>query len=184
MKFVKVLSIIFGILMVIGGLYCLFYPDVTYLTIGYVIGVCMLIDAVGRFVAWWQLRKEGAADAWLLVGAVLSLVFGVILVSEAAAQYAVDVFIAYMAAIWILVMAIVSVIRAFRMRRMHKTFNTVFLGKNWWIGMLIGILMCIFAILSLMNPEIIMVAIGTFIGLGIVMMGASIISFGANLKTT
>ena len=106
----------------------------------------------------------------------LSAVFGVILIGNGAAQLSVDVFIAYMAAIWILVQAVITIVRSFRARKLHKKLNTRVIGKNWWISLIIGALMCVFAILSLMNPTVIMAAIGTFIGLGIIVAGADLIT--------
>lgn len=182
MKFVKVVSVILGVLMIIGGLYCLFNPALTYLGIGYVIGVVMLLDAITRIHAWWQYRKTGDADGWMLAGGIFSLVFGLILIVDAAAQLSVDVFIAYMVGIWILVRALITIIRAFRARRFHKDFDTNFVGKNWWIRALIGVLMCIFAILSLMNPAVIMTAIGTFIGLGIILAGCETVTIALTPK--
>lgn len=176
MKLVKILSVILGILMIIGGFYCLFNPGLTYLTIGYVTGVVMLLDAFNRIHAWWQYRKTGEADGWMLAGGIFSCVFGLILLVDSAAQLSVDVFIAYMVGIWILVRSCITIIRAFRARKMHKKFETYFLGKNWWIRLLIGVLMCIFAILCLMNPTIVMTAIGTFIGLGIILAGCETIT--------
>lgn len=182
MKFLKVISIMLGILIVIGGLYCLFYPGLTYLGIGYALGVVMLLDAVGRIYAWWQFKKAGEADGWMLTGAILSAVFGIVLIGNNAAQISVDVFIAYMSAIWILAHAVIAIIRSFRARKFHKRMNTVWIGKNWWLELMLGILMCIFAILSLMNPGVIMTAIGTFIGLGVIVAGANMISVGVNIR--
>lgn len=176
MKLLKIVGVIVGVLMVISGVYCLFAPELTYLGIGYVVGVSMLLDAAGRIYAWWQYKKEGEADGWMLAGAVLSAVFGIILIGNGAAQLSVDVFIAYMAAIWILVHAVIAIIRSFRARKLHKVLNTRLIGKNWWLSLIIGVLMCIFAILSLMNPTVIMAAIGTFIGLGIIVAGADMIT--------
>ncbi|MBR1598858.1 MAG: DUF308 domain-containing protein [Lachnospiraceae bacterium] len=175
MKFVKICSVVIGILMIVTGLYCIFNPGITYLSIGYAIGISMILDAFGRFYAWWQLKKEGQADGWMLVGSILSAVFGIILITDAAAQLSVDVFIAYMAAAWILIHAVITVIRALNARKLHKTLETRFVGKHWWLGMVIGILMCIFAILSLMNPGVIMASIGIFIGLGVITAGANMI---------
>ena len=175
MKFVKICSVAIGILMVVTGLYCIFNPEITYLGIGYAIGISMMLDAIGRFYAWWQFQREGQADGWILVGGILSAVFGIVLITDAAAQLSVDVFIAYMAAVWILIHAVITVIRSLRTRKLHRTLETRFVGKHWWLGMFIGILMCIFAILSLMNPGVIMASIGIFIGLGVITAGVNMI---------
>ncbi|MBR2286870.1 MAG: DUF308 domain-containing protein [Clostridia bacterium] len=176
MKLVKVLSVILGILMIIGGLYCVFNPALTYLGIGYVIGIVMLLDAVNRLHAWWQYRKTGDADGWMLASGIISCVFALTLIVDAAAQLSVDVFIAYMVGIWILVRALITIIRAFRARKFHKAFDTNFIGKNWWVRLIIGLLMCLFAVLSLMNPTVIMAAIGTFIGIGIILAGCETVT--------
>ena len=182
MKLVKVLSVILGILMIIGGIYCMINPVHTYLGIGYVIGVVMLLDAISRLYAWWQYRKTGDADGWMLAGAILSLLFGLTLIIDVAAQLSADIFIAYVAAIWILIRALITIIRAIRARKFHKTFDTQFLGKNWWIRLLIGALMLVFAILSLMDPTRVMAAVGTFIGLGIVVAGAETVTIALTPK--
>ena len=176
MKVLKIISVIIGILMIAAGLYCVFNPGITYLSIGYAVGVAMILDAAGRFHAWWQLRKTADADGWMLVGAVLSLIFGIVLVSNSAAQLSVDVFVAYMAASWILVNAIITVIRSFRARRLHKKLHTRVIGKHWWVSLILGILLCVFAVLSLINPTIVMASIGVFIGLGIIVAGANMIA--------
>ena len=176
MKLVKVVSIIVGVLMIISGLYCIFNPALTYLGIGYAIGIAMLLDAIGRIHAWWQYKREGVADGWILAGGIISAIFGIALIVDAAAQLYVDVFIAYMAAIWILIHAILTIARAFRARRIHKDYKTRVIGKSWGIRLCLGILLCIFAILSLMNPGVIMAAIGVFIGLGIITAGANMIT--------
>ena len=182
MKLVKAVAVIMGILMIIGGIYCMVHPVSTYLGIGYVIGVAMLMDAISRIHAWWQYRKTGEADGWMLAGGILSALFGIILIVDVAATLSTDFFIAYMTGIWILVRACITIIRAFRARKFHKKFDTALLGKNWWIRLIIGCLMLLFAILSLMNPTTVMAALGTFIGLGIIVAGAETITIALTPK--
>ena len=118
----------------------------------------------------------------MLAGGILSALFGIILIVDVAAQLSADVFIAYMTAIWILVRACITIIRSFRARKFHKQFDTTLLGKNWWIRLIIGCLMLIFAILSLMNPTTVMAAVGTFIGLGIIVTGAETLTIALTPK--
>ena len=61
MKARKVLTIILGIVMVLTGIYCIFTPAATYMTLGWVIGFSMLLDAVGKICAWAEARKFGMA---------------------------------------------------------------------------------------------------------------------------
>ena len=172
----KVLSIILGILMIISGLYCLFTPGLTYLMVGYIVGLSMVFDAIGRFVYWCQAKKEGQADGWMLIGAILSAVFGFFVLNSAALQLGVDAFIAYYIAIWLVCYGIIVIIRAWKIRRVHKNWDTKMLGKHWYTPLCLGILLCVFGILSLLNPTIIASAIGIYIGLGIISAGANMIT--------
>ena len=58
----KVITIILGVLLAIGGVYCMFAPIATYATIGWLIGASMVIDGVARIVMWSELRKTGNAS--------------------------------------------------------------------------------------------------------------------------
>ena len=68
----KIIAIIFGILMVIGGISCMFTPMLWALGgLGYVVGFPMIFDAIGRFMEWYDLRKTQEADGIMLAGATL-----------------------------------------------------------------------------------------------------------------
>ena len=175
-KVAKVFLVIFGILMIAGGISCLFTPVSMSMLLGYVVGLSMLFDAVSRFICWWQEKKNGFADGWMLTGAILSAVFGFFILNSAALQFGIDVFIVYYVACWLLLRGIIAIIQAFRMRRLHKSMDTILLGTRWYIPLCMGILACIFGILCLFKPLIMASVIGVFIGLGIIFAGADMIT--------
>ena len=183
-KVAKVFLVILGILMIIGGISCLFTPISTSLVLGYVVGLTMVFDAVARFIYWLQEKKKGLADGWMLTGAILSAVFGLFILNSAALQLGIDVFIVYYIACWLLLRGILSIIQAFRLRRLHKSADTVLLGTRWYIPLCIGILVCIFGILCLFKPVIMASVIGVFIGLGIIFTGADMITMATTPSTT
>ena len=175
-KVAKVLSVIFGVLMMIAGVSCLFTPVSTSLMLGYVVGLSMVFDAIGRFINWWQEKKNGLADGWMLAGAILSAVFGFFILNSAALQLSVDLFIVYYTACWLLFHGIFAIARAWKIRRLHKNWNTKMLGAHWYIPLCIGIFACVFGILCLFKPVIMASVIGVFIGLGIISAGANMIT--------
>ena len=176
MKFMKICSVIIGILMIAAGIYCIINPDVTGLGIGYVVGVSMIVDAFGRIYAWSQLKKTGQTDGWLLASGIISLVFGIALIADVAVQLYMDMFIAYFAACWIMVQAIITIIRALRIRKYHKALDTMYLGKHWWVGLIMGILLVAVSVLCFIHPGIVITSIGIFIGLGIIVAGANMLT--------
>lgn len=58
--------------MILAGVYCLLQPAMTYMTLGYVVGVNMLMDAIGNVLLWHERKKEGSADGWALAGTLAS----------------------------------------------------------------------------------------------------------------
>ena len=175
-KVTKILLVILGVFMIIGGISCMFNPIATSLAIGYIVGLSIVFDAVGDFIAWGEAKKLGEADGWMLAGAILSSVFGFFILNSAMLQFSLDVFIAYYAAIWLIVRGIFVIVRAHKIRKFHKNWDTKKLGTHWYIPLCIGILSALFGVLCLFKPLVMASVIGVFIGLGIVVSGANMIT--------
>ena len=43
----KILGIALGILLILGGIFCVLTPAMTYLTLAWVAGISMVVDAIG-----------------------------------------------------------------------------------------------------------------------------------------
>ncbi|MBR1842763.1 MAG: DUF308 domain-containing protein [Oscillospiraceae bacterium] len=179
MKAGKIITIILGIVMIATGIYCLFTPAMTYLSVGYVVGINMVLDAIGGIIAWSERKKSGSADGWELAGAIASLVFGIILLGSAAMQLVVDMVIVYIAAAWLVVIGAIRIVRSTKLRKFHKVLDTEILGKRWWAVMLTGILLVVCGVLSFANPTGLMIAIGVNFGINIIAAGVSLITTAA-----
>lgn len=179
MKASRVITIILGIAMICMGVYCLFTPAMTYLSVGYIVGFNMVLDAIGGIVTWSDRRDKGAADGWTLTGAIISLIFGVILLGSTAMQLVVDMMIVYIAAAWLVVLGVMRIVRGVKLHKVHKEFDTNLLGKRWWLILLMGILLAVCGILSFLNPAGLMIAIGINFGINIIVAGASLIAVAA-----
>lgn len=179
MRTSRIITFILGIFMILTGIYCLFNPAMTYMTLGYVVGINMIVDAVGGIIVWHERKKEGSADGWALAGAIASLVFGVILIGSTALQLIVDMTIVYLAAIWLIVIGIIRIILANKLHKVRTALDAEILGRRWWLVMIAGILLVICGVLSLFNPSGLIVAIGIHFGLNIIIAGANMIAVAA-----
>lgn len=173
-----------GAFMIVSGSYCLFTPAGTGLDIGYIIGLSMVFDGIGRIVQWFSFRKTMRESGWALIAAIISLVFGTVLSVSVVAQLAVDLYVAYMVVFWLIALGVVRIIRSLKVRGMRKNvkenydWNTQF-GKSWWVYLLFGILLAGYGAVCAIYPIVSLAAIGTFIGIGIVMAGANLILLGS-----
>lgn len=176
----KVITIILGVLLAIGGVYCMFAPIATYATIGWLIGASMVIDGVARIVMWSELRKTGNASGWTLAGAIVSLLLGIFLLGSYVAQFAVDLFIAYLIAAWLVIGGITRIIAAFELRNLQKTSGP-FAGSGSWASILaIGAIITILGVLCIFNPTAVMISVGFLLGLSIVTTGVALVVAGIN----
>lgn len=171
----KIITIILGALLAVGGVYCMFTPVATYATIGWLIGVSMIMEGIASIIMWSELRRSGLANGWTLAGAILSIVLGIFLVGSYVARFSIDVFIAYLIAIWIVVSGISRIIGAINLRKQENLSNVGAGSSSWVILLLLGILSTILGVLCISNPLAVMVGVGFTMGLSIVGLGAGLI---------
>ena len=178
----KALPVIAGVLMILAGFYCLITPEITYLTLAWVIGVSMILDGAGRIVNWFLLREVVKVSGWRLAGAIVSLAFGVILLGDGLLQLYLDMFIVTMAAIWIIAIGVIRVVHALQIRQFRAAVQSAFsettVGKDWWVGLILGILLALFGVLSLFHPVVLMLTIGIDIGIAVIIAGVNMIHLG------
>ena len=179
MKAARILTLILGVMMIVTGVYCLFTPAMTYLTLGYIVGFNMMMDAIGGIATWSDRRRLGIADGWTLAGSIASLAFSVILLGSAAMQLAVDLMIVYIAAMWLVVSGIIRIIRGVQLRKLQKALQTQAIGSRWWLVLLTGILLVAFGVLSFSDPSGLMVAIGINFGINIIVSGVGLVAVAA-----
>ena len=172
----KIVSAVLGVAMIAFGVICLISPGLTFLTIGWIVGLCMTADAIANILTWNARRKEGEADGLTLAGAIVSLLFGIVLLTSDILQLSIDLFIAFMAAVWVLVIGIIRLIKSSKLHELNKVSDTQVIAKNWWLVMISGILLVLLGILSLMNPAVTMFALGTVIGVTILFAGINLIA--------
>ena len=171
----RVLAIIFGILLVIGGGYCLLIPFETYAAIVWLIGLVMIVEGLGSAVTWSERRKLGLANGWTLAGAILSIVIGIFLLCSFAFKLAVDVYIAYLIALWLVFAGITRIAAAIDLRRYRNETGD---KSPWtsWVGLLIvGILLIILGVLCIFNPWAVMLGVGFVLGWAIIFAGIGLI---------
>lgn len=176
MRATNILAIIFGVLIVIGGIYCLMMPAATYMSLAWLIGVVMIVDGIANIVTWFQLRKSGFSNGWALFGAIVSIIFGIVLLGSFVAQFAVDLFFAYMIAAWLIVTGIMRIGYSVQMRKLNRGLQPQSIGDRWWFVLIVGVLVVIVGVMCLFNPMIAMVGMGLLIGISVIVVGVSVIT--------
>ena len=156
----KVISVILGALMIIAGVYCFFTPVETSAVIPFVLGIVMIGDGIGRIAMWFDIRDSVRQSAWVLVSAVVSLIFG------------------------LMALGIIRIVHAFHLLKLKKESDgfgfSEMLGSNWWIALILGALLTIFGVIVILNPMLGLGVIGVLIGCGVITAGVNLIYLGCS----
>lgn len=178
----KVVSVILGVLMIIAGVYCFFTPVETSAVIPFVLGIVIIGDGIGRIITWFDIRDIVRQSVWMLVSAVVSLIFGLMLVLSPTLQISVGVFVILLTGWWILALGIIRIVHAFHLLKIKRSSEGFGLGETigsgWWIALTLGVLLTILGIIVILNPILSLGVIGGLIGCSVITAGINLVYLG------
>lgn len=169
----KVMTIIIGILLIGAGFFCLFTPGLTLLSIGWLLGLMLLLSGVCIIVNCFVLRKDSVSSGLNMFLGIITAVMGGLMLINQPLQMLTDVAAIYLLGIWMLVMGVVRFVRAIRMRKSS--------GSAWGWQMALGILMAAAGIYSFFHPVVAAITLAWFIGIYIIIAGVDLVAFGTML---
>lgn len=166
----KVFTIIWGILLAIGGFFSLLMPFATFRTVGWVIGIVLLISGFNLITDYFIHRKTKKVSKWDLLTGVLTIGVALFIFYGYFARTVLDTVVVVIFAIWILGSGIFRIASGLNLKRSGN--------KSWvWI-MILGIVTLLMGVYGIFNPYIFKFAIGWMIGLFILMQGINMVGLG------
>ena len=162
------LSIVLGIILIIGGVCCMFTPFATFLSAGMMIAMMMFIYGITGVVRFFQ-KDCGVLE---LISSILAIIVGVIAFVRPGGALVIDGFVLNMVSAWLLVKGLINIIISIQAR------NEI---KGWGWGVAIGVLSIVAGVLSFMHPMITALTVGILMGLMFVENGIDMIVFGTAL---
>ena len=163
-----ILFIILGIMMIISGFVFMATPLVTFLNVGYFIAVMALVYGIAGIIRSISHKTCGLP----FVFDILSVIFGIIVLCYPQLIIVVDGVNLVMAAIWFILMGIVSIISAIRLTKPAGS-------KLWILQLIFGILGILIGIMSFYHPLALVISIGIMIGIYFIEAGVTMIIAGA-----
>lgn len=159
-----------GLFAVILGFFALLMPGITFTTLVIFLGAYMLADGIFSAIAAISNRKSIVYWGWMLATGILSILVGLITFMN---PFATGAALLYLVACWAIVVGILEIVVAIRLRK-------VITGEGWYI--LAGILSIIFGILIFLNPIAGAITITLIFGVYALLFGFMLISLALRLK--
>ena len=170
--------------MILAGITCFFTPVETSSVIPFIFGLAMVIDGIGRIIAWFSIREYAPQSGWVFASSVISLIFGLMLTTSPMLQMSVGVFVVLLTGWWILALGIIRIVHAFHLLKIKRESDGFgfgeMLGSNWWIALILGALLTLFGVIVILNPMLGLGVIGVLIGCGVITAGVNLIYLGCS----
>ena len=174
----RIIAFFLGIFVVVCGAYCIVMPESAYLALSWVLGFVVIIDSFIQLYTWDHLRMLNFWNKWEIIGALFSLIIGIVLICSFGVRETFARFIGeilyYTFATWLVLSGIVRTVTSFKLREFHLEFATEKLGTKWWLITIIGILMILVGMFLFLFPvfgDLQIGTIGKLIGVGIIVAG-------------
>ncbi|MFU2181091.1 DUF308 domain-containing protein [Streptococcus hyovaginalis] len=158
----KSFSLLAGLLSLLIGFYLFNQPLSAVATIGWLLALLIFIWGIQGLFAYFKRQRK---TIWQLLQAIVSTVFGLVLLGSSALSLSrlVISFVAY----WILTIAILRMMSGYQTRKMgfgNSTLNS-------------GIAMFLLGLVLLLGPVLTSVFIGKFLSLVFIILGFSVLVF-------
>ncbi len=169
----KALGIITGIAMMVLGFYAVGVPFQTFLGLGWLLGVLLIVNGVEMAVRALGQKKKDILQGLLSIVVVIG---GITLLCNFVSRFMTDVAIAYLIGICVIVYGIEEIIVGTKTVKTEKTMGA--------IKLVCGILSLIAGVFAVMHPFMTMFSVGYIIAFSVVFQGVDIIllSFSTGKK--
>ena len=164
-----ILSIILGIILIIGGVCCMFTPFANFLASGYIIAMMAFVYGIFGVVRFFQ-KESGVLE---LISSILAILVGVIAIIRPGSTLVLDSFVLNLVSAWLLVKGVINIVVSIQGRDEIK---------GWGWGIVAGVLSIVAGVLSFMHPVITALTVGILMGLMFVENGIDMIVFGTALR--
>lgn len=172
----KIIAIIVGILLTAAGIFFFVSPGQGFFTLVLILGIVMIVDGVSNIVRFIENKGRGHSDIWSLLGAILSLIAGIILVTNHFSRFFVGRTILIILAIWILARGVFQIFVAISAGRFAGS-----MGAASSVMLVVGLLMVVAGIIFIINPLLLEGIISVVVSLILIFGGVSLVAAGISM---
>lgn len=170
----KVFNCILGLFSILGAVYCIFYPGLTFLSTGWLITIllgAMGICSIFEFATSSDKKENKSLAANGIVGLILGIgaaVISVLGIFSPLIRGSLDLIILMLFAFWLFYSGVASIAKSVSLKKNG--------GKMWILTLILGILVLLTGIYGALHPVFTMVTIGYIIGLELIIYGVRLIA--------
>lgn len=171
----KVINCIIGVLSILGAIYCMFFPGISFLNTGWIVAILLGVYGFSNIFGYFLgSKKENKGDEKLAANGVIGLIIGiasavisVLALSNASIRGVLDVTILLMFAFWLVYSGIVSIYGAVMQKKNG--------GKMWGLTLALGIAVILTGFYGATHLLFAAFSIGYMIGIELMIYGIRLV---------
>ncbi len=170
----RVLSVILGILLIVGGILSIVSPGDSALNVGMLMGLFILVHGVGSLMNHYRFRFLG--DGWGIAGAILSILLGVLLMTSGWLQLLTNLAIVFIAGLWMLVAGVVLMVTAVKLAGAWRLLSLERQGFGWLWLLFLGLVLIVLGVLAYVHPIAGVITMSALMGVYVIASGVNLIA--------
>ena len=172
----KTFNCILGVFSILGAVYCIFFPGVTFLNTGWIAAILLGVYGICSIFEYFSnpARKEKKNNSGLIAGGVIGLIIGIasavvsiFALFSAEVRAMLDLTILLFFAFWLVYSGVGGIIGAVMQKKNG--------GKMWWLSLVLGIILIITGVYGATHPLIAAFSVGYMIGIELMIYGIRLI---------
>lgn len=164
--FLRILWLVSGIALILAGIYALFNPTQTILSMATLLGVVTLLSGIFSIAAYFTQMGQIAGAGWILADGVLDVLLGILLLFYPISAFVATIFLALLS-LWIIAKGITAIFNSTLARQFDKF---------WYLLLIVGIALVVFGVLTLFKPVVAAVTLSLLIGIFLISGGIEIVT--------
>ena len=159
-------------LLIISGIYCFAHPVLTFSSLGWIVGVIVILSGFTNFGNWWNKRKSEISNIFDMLSALLTVMIGVLVLLNLGARLFTDVALVALFGLWIIVSGLLRIIASVKIK------------FSWWgFGVFWGVLLVIIGLYALLHPVVSLISLGWCIAFIFISQGINFTFSALTMKT-
>jgi len=171
---VRVISIILGILLIVGGVMSIVNPDLAARGLGLAMGLFILVHGVGSLINHHRFR--GLGDGWGMAGAILSILLGAIMMTSGYLQWITNLAIVFAAGLWAMAAGIVCMVTAVKLARVRHVLAYERPSLGWLWLLFLGLALTLLGLTAFVHPVLGVMTVGALLGAYVIASGVELIA--------
>lgn len=163
----RVLCIAAGILLIIGGFFCLTHEAAAILTLAVLLGVMMLFSGILELLLFAKEHNAMYGSGWILLDGIVTTVLGVLLLGNQAFSV---ISLPFLFSMWLLFTGIARIVSAFDLKKVGV--------RSWGWVLAMGIILVLGGMMTIFDPVAGLFAITFLVGFSFILEGIDTIVAG------